>query len=117
MDLEPKELTKIIVNVLEEHKAQDINILEVSELTVLGDYFVLASGTSTTHVKSLADAVEKRLNELEIKRNGVEGRGSASWILMDYGNVIVHVFHKETRAFYNLERLWGDGIQLQPNDL
>ena len=110
--MESKNLVKSIVTVLDKHKAEEIKVIGIADLTVIADYFVIATGTSSTQVKSLADYVEHELDEQGMKPLRVEGYQSSSWILIDYGNVIVHVFYAETRSFYDLERLWKDGNQL-----
>lgn len=113
--MESKELVKNIVTSLNKHKAEDIKIIGIHDLSVIADYFVIASGTSSTQVKSLADYVEVELGEKNIKPTRVEGPAT-NWILIDYGNVLVHVFYTETRSFYDLERLWKDGEQLPLTD-
>lgn len=100
------ELAKECVEALESKKGIDVQILEVESLTTLADYIVIATGTSSTHVNALADEVEYRLKELGITVSHIEGHKSTSWILLDYGSVIVHVFSDEARKFYDLERLW-----------
>lgn len=109
-------MVKLIVNSLNNHKAEDIQVIGIRDLTVIADYFVIANGTSTTQVKALADYIEKELQEQGVTPLRIEGYSTANWILLDYGSVIVHVFYKETRDFYNLERLWKDGQQLQLSD-
>ena len=114
--MESRELVRQIAASLDKHKAQDLKIIVVRDLTVIADYFVIAAGTSSTQVKALADYVEYELGQQGIKPRRVEGYSSSSWILIDYGSVIVHVFYEETRAFYDLERLWKDGEQLPLSD-
>jgi ribosome-associated protein len=89
-------------------KALDVTILDVSGLTVIADYFVICSGESTTQVKAVAEAIEQALAKRGIKSLSIEGAAYSHWILMDYGDVIVHVFEKETRSYYSLEKLWMD---------
>jgi len=105
-----KELVKTIVRALDSKKAKEIQVIDISEVSQMADYFVICSGTSSTHVKSLADEVEFKVGE-DAKDIGFhrEGYSSASWILLDYKDVIVHIFYGETRDFYNLEHLWADG--------
>ena len=110
--MEPQAVVTAIVRSLDKHKAQEIRVLGIRDLTVIADYFVLATGTSTTQVKSLADYVEKELADAGVQPARVEGYAGGQWILLDYGVVIVHVFTGETRQFYDLERLWKDGAQL-----
>jgi len=108
MDNENKNLSAF-VNILEEKKAKDIRIIDIRELTTIAHYFVIASGTSVTHIKSLADHLVDKLSENDIKPLRVEGYNSARWILLDYGDIVVHIFHEEDRDYYSLERLWQDG--------
>ena len=87
---------------------QEELLLEIKDLTTIGDYFVIASAGSTTQVKALADEEEEQLSKLGYEPRRREGYQSAQWILLDYYDVIVHIFYKETREFYSLERLWAD---------
>lgn len=98
---------------LSSKKAQDIKVIKIRDLTVVTDYFVIASGTSTTQVKALAEEVEFKLAQQDIKPLRTEGYDSKNWILLDYGNVIVHVFYPESRDYYDLERLWADGEEIE----
>ena len=105
---EEAKLAKVIAEALDSKKAVNVQTLEVGGQTVLADYFVLATGTSSTHVSSLADEVEYKVKEeLGVIPSHVEGK--TSWILIDYGTVIVHIFTAEAREFYNLEKLWAEG--------
>ena len=103
-----EELAKKIANVLDSKKAVNIKLLKLTDETIQTDYFVIANGTSTTHVKNLAGEVEFKLGQEGVKPAHAEGMAGNSWILLDYTTVIVHVFTKEARDFYNLERLWAD---------
>ncbi len=94
---------------LSSKKGLDIQIIEIGDISVLADYMVIATGTSSTHVKALADEVEYRLDEAGISVSHIEGYRSNTWILLDYVDVIVNVFSDEAREFYDLERLWRDG--------
>ena len=96
-----------IKEILEEKKAIDTNILHVQDKFVIADYFVIATGTSSTHVKALADEVEFELKNLDVLPLSHEGKMSNSWVLLDCGDVIVHIFSKEARDFYDLEKLWN----------
>ena len=89
--------------------SKNITALKVDDLTILANYFVIASASSTTQVKALADEVEYQLGEKGVKPKGIEGYQSKEWIVLDYYDIIVHVFLEETRDFYQLERLWADG--------
>ena len=106
--MEPLELATDIVKALDDKKALDLKLLKVEDLTVLADYFVIASGTSSTHVGALAEEVEFKMSQRGIEPRRVEGARSRDWVLLDYGSVVVHVFYPETREFYALERLWAD---------
>lgn len=99
---------EIIKNALEDKKASDIEIIDVREQTSLGDYFVIASCQSAVQVRACVDEVEEKLEETDVYVKHKEGYQGGSWILMDYGDVIVHVMQQETREFYNIERLWHD---------
>lgn len=94
---------------LDSKKGIDIQVIEISDISVLADYMVIATGTSSTHVKALADEVEYQLDNAGISVSHIEGYRSNSWILLDYVDVIVNVFSDEAREFYDLERLWQDG--------
>lgn len=98
-----------IVKALDSKKAKDIEIIEIKDLTIIADYFVIVSGTSNTHVRTLADEVEFQLNKLNIQPIGREGYNSLEWVLLDYSNIVIHVFKKDTREYYSLDRLWQDG--------
>ena len=110
--MESKELALQAVRLLDAKKAVDVHLIDIREISTLGDYFVIATGTSSTHVKALADELEAKLQEAGISPGHVEGYRSNSWILLDYGEVIVHVFTPDSRAFYDLDRLWQDGVQV-----
>lgn len=107
--MESKELALKIAKILDNKKAKDIRVLKICDVSSIGDYFVICSASNKSHVQSLSDEVDFTLgHEYGIKPKRVEGYSSASWILMDYSDVIVHIFHDETREFYSLERLWSD---------
>ncbi len=102
-----EQLATIIEKILDDKKAIDIEKLEISQKTILADYFVIASGTSVTHVKSLADEVTYQLKEkYDMLPKSVDGESTSRWVLIDYGDVVVHIFHPEDRAFYSLDKLW-----------
>lgn len=106
--MDSKNLVLEIAKVLDEKKAIDITAIQTEEVTIVSDYFIIASGTSNTHVKSLADDVEYEIKQrLGIDPEHIEGRATG-WILIDYGTAIVHIFGHEEREYYNLERLWAD---------
>lgn len=103
------ETAKMAVKALDSKKALDIKVIKIQDISAIADYFVIATGTSRTHVKALADEVEAQLDEAGISVSHVEGYRSNSWILLDYVDVVVHVFSDEAREYYDLERLWQDG--------
>lgn len=107
------ERTKLIVkkvyDALNDKKAENIKIIEIGSLSTVADYFIIANGTNAPHVESLVDNVEEELLKENIHAERVEGVKSSGWILMDYNDVVVHVFSKEDRLFYDLERVWRDG--------
>jgi len=112
MTLTTKEKAIKIAALLDNKKANDIKILEVKELTIITDYFVICSADSTTQVKALTEHLEETMNLEGFKLFGIEGVSNARWILMDYGDVIVHIFLEETRRYYDLERLWLDAPRI-----
>ena len=115
--MEIQEKLKKIVEVLDAKKAENIEVLGIRDLTVLTDYFVIANGTSTTHTKTLADEVEFQLSQAGVKPARTEGHNGSNWIIIDYSDIIVHIFYKETREFYQLERLWADGEHVDISEI
>lgn len=103
-----KEILSIILGSAEDKKALDSVVLDLREITSMADYFFICSGESTTQVRAIADGIIGRLKNKKIKLWHTEGYEEARWILLDYGTVIVHIFYKDTREFYNLEGLWAD---------
>ena len=112
-----KEKLEKIVKILDSKKAENIQVIGITNLTIIADYFVIATGTSTTQVKSLADEVDFQLGQLGVEARGIEGVRAASWIVLDYDDIVVHVFCRDTRAEYQLERLWADGEQVDISNL
>lgn len=115
--MNPLEITKKVVKILDSKKADKIDVIKIDKLTIISDYFIIASANNTTHVKSLADEVEFQLKELGKYPARVEGYESANWIVLDYLDVVVHVFYEETRNYYNLEKLWADGTEMNVEEL
>ncbi len=108
-----KELTKTALNAILDRKASDIVLLRVTKQTTLADYYVICTGTSNTQLRAIADAVDESMSkQYGLEPKSIEGYRSASWILLDYGSVIVHAFKNDTRQFYDLERLWSDSEKL-----
>ena len=110
-NLTAKEMVTIACNALEDKKASDIKVINIEKVSSIADFFIIASGTSSPHTKALSDFVEekvqKELNENILRR---EGYRDGTWVLLDYGDIVVHVFNAEARDFYSLERLWSDGV-------
>ncbi len=105
-------LASVAVDALEEKKAVDVEVLKVTTKTTLADIFVVATGTSNTHIKTLADFVEEKLKEIHnITPHHIEGLDARNWVLLDYGDLVVHLMLEEDRMFYNLESLWRLGTQ------
>lgn len=104
-----KEIVRELVRSLDRHKAQNIQVIGVTDVTSLADFFIIANGTSSTQVRALADYAEGELRERGAEPLHTEGYRSSSWVLLDYGSVVAHIFQPETRNFYDLERLWKDG--------
>jgi len=108
-----KEIALKVAKILDEKKARDIRIIYVNKQTIIADYFVIAAGTSRTQVNALADEVEYKLGLEGIDPTKVEGRGQGTWVLLDYDSVLVHVFNPQSREYYNLEKLWADGEEVE----
>lgn len=109
----PKELAILAAKALDEKKGKEISAIEITDITTLADYFVIATGSSNTQINALCGAVEKNLEEeggVKVLRR--EGYRDGTWVLLDYGDIVVHVFSPEAREFYSLERLWKDGKPL-----
>jgi ribosome-associated protein len=112
-----KELAKIAYNALDDKKGVNISIIDISEISTIADYFIIAGGNNENQVKALADNVEEQLYKAECTPNHIEGYSNANWILMDFNDIIIHVFNEEDRLFYDLERIWRDGKQINITDL
>lgn len=104
-----------IVNALDDKKGMDIQVLKIGDLSIVAEYFVLATGNSNTHVHALADEVEDAMSKKGVEPFHVEGR-STGWMVLDYGSTVVHVFQPESRQYYNLERLWADAEPVSINE-
>lgn len=113
----PKEMALLLAQAMDSKKGKDIRVLETDGVTTLADYFVLCSGSSAPQLKALADAGEKAMKDHGILPHHVEGHRGGTWILQDYGDVVVHVFDKEARAFYDLDRLWADAKTIDLADV
>lgn len=103
------ELVKIIKKALEEKKAEDITVLDIHKVSTIADYFVIANGTNQNQLTAMQDAVDEAMYKNKVDARQIEGNNKSTWILMDYQDIIVHLFSKEDRLFYDLERIWRDG--------
>ena len=108
----PKELAHAIAEVLDSKKGHNIKVVYVEDKTSIADYFVLCTGNSSTQVKALAGEVEYKIEERGVNAHNVEGRGNDTWVVVDYSSVVVHIFSREARDFYNLDKLYGDEAEL-----
>lgn len=108
-----KEMLRVAIEAMSDKKADDIRVIDISKVSVIADYFVIASGNNPNQVQAIADNIQEELHKAGFKMNPkVEGYNSATWILLDYEDIIFHVFSSEDRLFYNLERIWRDGVEL-----
>lgn len=110
------EMVKLAKKALEDKKAQDIKVIDIRKVSVLADYFIIADGSNTNQVQAMVDNVEETLGRAGAECKQIEGYGSGNWILMDYGDIIVHAFNREDRLFYDLERIWRDGTLLDESE-
>jgi ribosome-associated protein len=115
--LEPKEIAVAVTKALDEKKGMDIKLLKIDRVSSLADYFLICTGTSNTHVKTLCDYAEYTLEQLGETMLGREGHRGNSWELLDYGTIVIHVFTTEAREFYALERLWADAENIDLSDI
>jgi ribosome-associated protein len=99
----------IIIDALEDKKAVDVKVIDIREISSIADYFVITNGTNKSQVQALSDNVEEKLGKAQIHPKNIEGYNNANWILMDYYDVLVHIFDQESRGFYDLEHMWRDG--------
>lgn len=105
-----KEMARLAVEALEDKKAVDIRVIDIEKISTLADYFIIASGTNRNQVQAMADNVDEVLAKAGYHAKQTEGYQNANWILLDYGDLVVHLFDEENRLFYDLERIWRDGI-------
>ena len=112
-----KELTKLAVAALEDRKAEDVTVIDISEISPIADYFIIANGTNQNQLQAMRDAADEALYKAGVNVQQIEGNQSSTWILMDYGDIIIHIFSKEDRLFYDLERTWRDGKVVDVSEL
>ncbi len=111
------EMAKLVIEALEDKKAEDIKVIDISEVSVIADYFIIAGGSNANQIQALSNNVEEKLWKAGYPVKQVEGYETANWILMDFQDVIVHIFDKENRLLYDLERIWRDGKQIAAADI
>ena len=112
-----REIAKTACHALSEKKAEDLRVIEISEISPLADYFIIATGSNTNQIQAMVDAVDEALTKAGHPVKQIEGNRNSSWALMDYGDIIVHIFSQEDRLFYNLEKIWTDGKRIEVEDL
>ena len=112
-----KRMAGLAILALEEKKAEDIRAIDISRVSVIADYFIIANGTNTSQIQAMADEVEEQLYKAGYPLKQKEGYHNANWVLIDFGDIIVHIFDKENRLFYDLERIWKDGSMVEPKSL
>ena len=111
-----KDMVKLAVKALEDKKGEDVKIIDIQGVSILADYFIIAGGSNVSQVQAMADNVEEELFKAGFEPRQIEGYSTANWILMDYGDIIVHIFSREDRLFYDLERIGRDGKMLESVD-
>lgn len=104
-----KDMAALAIEALEDKKAKDIRVIDISQVSVIADYFIIANGTNKSQIQTLSDTVEEKLGKAGYFMKQKEGFRNANWVLLDFGDIIVHIFDKENRLFYDLERIWRDG--------
>lgn len=112
-----KEMAKKAIEALEEKKAEDIRVIDISEVSVIADYFIIANGNNRNQIQALSDAVEEKLGRSGYLMKQKEEYDSANWVLLDFGDIIIHIFDRDNRLFYDLERIWRDGKVILPEAL
>lgn len=104
-----KEMTLLAVQALEDKKAEDVCVIDISEVSIVADYFIIAGGNNKSQIQALSDTVEEKLGKAGYPLKQIEGYQNANWVLLDFGDIIIHIFDRENRLFYDLERIWQDG--------
>ena len=114
--LTAQEYCKMAVAALEDRKAEDVKVIDIREISPIADFFIIANGTNQNQIQAMRDACDEALHKAGLTVKQVEGNANSTWILMDYGDIIVHIFSKEDRLFYDLERIWRDGKEIDPSE-
>ena len=112
-----KEIALAAIEALEDKKGEDIKVIDISEVSILADYFIIASGNNRNQVQALCDNVEEKLGKMGVIKKQIEGYDNGNWILVDYRDIVIHIFDKENRLFYDLERIWRDGKKKKKEEL
>lgn len=116
-NLDAKEIVKVAVDAMLDKKACDVKILDISSISVIADYFIIADGNNANQIQAIVDNIEEKLHEAGAKDPRVEGYNTATWILLDYEDVIIHIFNRDDRLFYDLDRIWRDGKEVNVEEL
>ena len=111
------EIALAAIEALEDKKGEDIKVIDISEVSILADYFIIASGNNRNQVQALCDNVEEKLGKMGVIKKQIEGYDNGNWILVDYRDIVIHIFDKENRLFYDLERIWRDGKMIEKEEL
>lgn len=111
------EIAKLAINALEDKKAEDIRIIDISHISTIADYFIIADGNNKSQIQAMADHVAEVLGKKDCHLRQMEGYQNANWILMDFQDIIIHIFDRENRLFYDLERIWRDGVFIEKDTL
>lgn len=117
MEDKVKAMAKLAIDALEDKKAEEIRVLDISEVSVIADLFIIAGGNNKNQVQALCDNVTEKLGRSGYPENHIEGYDNGNWILIDFGDIIVHIFDKENRSLYDLERIWRDGKTIETSSL
>lgn len=112
-----KEMAKLAIQALEDKKAEDIKVIDISEVSVIADYFIIVNGTNRSQIQAMSDNVKETLGRAGYPLKQIEGYQNANWVLLDFNDVIIHIFDKENRLFYDLERIWRDGKLIETDSL
>ena len=112
-----KDMLKTAIEALQDKKAEDIRVIDISNVTIISDYFIIAHGNNANQLQAIVDNVTEKMHKAGFEEPKIEGYNNASWILLDYNDVVIHIFSKEDRLFYNLERIWKDGKEVDLNSI
>ena len=115
--MKTNEIAKLAIDALEDKKAEDIRIIDISHISTIADYFIIADGSNKSQIQAMADNVSEKLDKQGCHLKQMEGYQNANWILMDFQDIIIHIFDRENRLFYDLERIWRDGISIEKDSL